>query len=586
MITRPPPVRPAVTMMPQSVDCHRSDHLMCEPTCCTCVAALSNVVVNTMCWHGVIEADATVQVDAGCSIDIPYLGPDRRSLRLLSMTHQWRPVTIQHITSQSSQSTRHDPRRRATIGVLLVTALISGCATSTPRSAPDALPFQPAPALSTGGSNIMPIRWWTALDDDALNGRIDRALAENFSLDEAWQRLREARAVARQAGAERAVTLNAVGDASISDGSDVDERTQLGLGLEASYELDLWGRIESAAEAERLRAAATAAEYQTAAISLSAEVALTWYELAAAQLQLELIESQLETNETVLDVLERRFAVGQSGSADVLRQRQLVEATREQVTIARARIDVLDHQLAVLEGRPPQQQPMRMSTPQLPAIPDTPATGMPADLLRRRPDVRSAFLQLRAADEDLAVAVSDQYPRIDLAASLSTVAENPSGLFDHWLASLAAQVTAPLLDGGQRRAEVERAEAVRRRQLAAYGQTVLQAFRDVEDALTQEAEQADRIRSLERQRSLAVTTYQQLRLQYLNGAADFIDVLTALREQQAIERTLLTARLNRVAFRIALYRALAGGFETPHEQRGNRPNVHTTDDAEGDGASG
>jgi NodT family efflux transporter outer membrane factor (OMF) lipoprotein len=348
------------------------------------------------------------------------------------------------------------------------------------------------------------------------------------------------------------------------EGDDVDDGTFVFLGLSASYEVDLWGRIESSVEAEQLRAAATQADYQTAAISLSAEVALTWYQLATARLQLKLIESQLETNLKVLDVLEKRFAVGQSGSADVLRQRQLAESSREQIVVAQSAIAVLEHQLAVLEGRPPQAK-MDLPFPALPALPDTPATGLPAELLQRRPDVLAAFLQLEAADKEVAAAVSDQYPRINLSASLLTSAQSASDLFSAWLLSLAGQVTAPLFDGGQRRAEVERTVAVRRQRLAEYGQTVLVAFREVEDSLVLEQDQIERIRILEQQLVLANSTYQQLRNQYLNGAADFLDVLAALREQQQIERSLLTAKLDRVAFRIALYRALAGGFQTPRE---------------------
>lgn len=442
---------------------------------------------------------------------------------------------------------------------------LAGCA--SPES-PDPLPLQEAPPFSPSGQAPPPDRWWTAFDDATLNERIDRALSNNFSLTVAWERLMAARAIAQRERAALYPQLDGLAGAEIRDGSDVDERTEVSLGLEASYEVDLWGRIESAAEAERLRASATAADYRTAAISLSSQVALTWYQLAEARLQLELIGSQVETNETVLEVLKLRFGVGQSGSADVLRQRQLVEATREQLVVASARVEVFEHQLAVLEGRAPQG----MDNPPgalLPELPPTPATGLPADLLQRRPDVRGAFLQLAAADEDIAVAVTDQYPRINLAASISTAAENPSGLFSEWLASLAGDLVTPLFDGGQRRAELERTEAVRRQRLAEYGQTVLTAFQEVEDALAQEAYEDRRITSIERQLTISRSTLRQLRTQYFKGAADFIDVLAALREQQDLERSLLASRLNRVSFRIALYRALAGGFETPHD--------HTTD---------
>ncbi len=449
----------------------------------------------------------------------------------------------------------------AGVAALLSVVVVGGCASP---GAPEPLPMRDVPSFSASGDAISPNRWWMAFEDDALNERVDRALAGNFTLAVAWERLQEAQAVARRDGATRWPTLDAVAGAERVMGDEIDNETRLSVGLEASYEVDLWGRVKSAVEAQEFRASATEADYHAAAISLSAEVALTWYELAANRLQVDLIQSQRRTNETVLEVLEQRFAIGQSGSADVLRQRQLVEATHEQLVIVRSRIDVLEHQLAVLEGRAPQSLDL-LPPARLPEIPATPATGLPAELLKRRPDVRSALLRLHAADEDIAVAVSEQYPRIDLTASLVTTAQSASNLFTSWLATLAGQIAAPLLDGGQRRAEVERTEAARRQRLADFGQTVLVAFREVEDALAQEARQIERIQSLQRQLSLANSTSQQLRTQYLNGAADFIDVLTALREQQQIERSILTANLDRVSFRIALYRALAGDFVTPHE---------------------
>lgn len=459
--------------------------------------------------------------------------------------------------------------------LLAAAAWLPACATPEPRQ-PLPLrctpPFSPPGAFSDepadvpAGAAPLPDRWWTTFADPHLDQRVDAALAGSFSLAAAWERLREAEAVTRRARAEQSPSLDGVAFGELRAGSDVDESTAVGVGLQAAYEVDLWGRVRSLVDAETLRASATAADYHTAAISLSAEVALAWYELAEAHQQLDLIASQVQTNRTVLEVLEARFAVGQSDAADVLRQRQLVEATLEQAIVAGARVQVLEHRLAVLEGRAPQQA-IELPLARLPDVPDPPATGLPAQLLDRRPDVLGAFLRLEASDADVAAAVRDQSPRLDLAAAATTTGEHPSDLFEDWLGVLAGQLLAPLLDGGLRRAELERTVAVRRQRLAEYGQTVLVAFREVQDALALEAHQVRRIRSLRDQLALAESTYRQLRNQYLNGASDFIDVLAALRESQALERSLLTAELDRVALRIALHRSLAGGFGTPHERQ-------------------
>ena len=413
-------------------------------------------------------------------------------------------------------------------------------------------------AFSNSGSLGVPDRWWTVFQDAQLNALVDRALESNFNLRTAWQRLREARAIVARESASMFPDLEGVSNGEVSGGESGSEE-RLRLGLASSYEVDLWGRIRSSVEAEQYRANATRADYQAAALTLSAEVALAWYRLVEARGQLELLQEQIDANQKTLRLLRSRFANGQVRAVDVIRQRQLLESTREQKSVIRSRLQVLQHQLAVLLGRPPQTEvpSAREDLPDIPAFPDT---GIPAQLVRRRPDVKSAYHRLQAADRELAAAISNQYPRLNLTASLSTVSESASHLFEAWARSFSGDLTAPLLDAGRRAAEVDRTEARRKLRLLEYGQAVLSAFQEVEDALVQEKGQIDRIRSLERQVRLAEESSEQLRSEYYNGAADFIDVLTALTEEQQLRRDLLEARLLRLEYRIGLYRSLAGGF--------------------------
>jgi NodT family efflux transporter outer membrane factor (OMF) lipoprotein len=348
-----------------------------------------------------------------------------------------------------------------------------------------------------------------------------------------------------------------------------EDTEQLRLGLTATYEVDLWGRIRSGIEAERYRSRATYADYRTAALSLSAEVVRTWYQLTEARNQLDLVEEQIETNETVLSLLKSRFGSGQIRSVDILRQRQLTESTREQRIVAESRIRVLEHQLAVLLGRPPREKINYIQT-QLPELPPLPATGLPVELVRRRPDVQRAYSLLRAADRDLAVAISNKYPRLSLTGSVSTASDNASNLFDDWARSFAGNLLAPIFYGGELSAEVDRTEAITKQRLYEYGQTVLISFQEVEDALILEKKQIERINSLEEQIGLARQTLQQLRLEFFNGISNYLDVLTALISEQQLRRDLLAANLLLLEYRIALYRALAGGFETEREVQNER----------------
>ena len=174
--------------------------------------------------------------------------------------------------------------------------------------------------------------------------------------------------------------------------------------------------------------------------------------------------------------------------------------------------------------------------------------------------------ELKAADRDLAAAISNQYPRLTLSVSASTAASTAQDLFQSWAYAFAGDLLAPIFRGGALRAEVDRTEAVRTQRLYQYGQTILTAFQEVEDALIREKKQRERIQQLERQVELAQQAYEQLRTQYFNGAADYLDVLTALDEVQQLRRDRLAAERTLVEDRIALYRALAGSFETERER--------------------
>jgi outer membrane protein TolC len=269
-------------------------------------------------------------------------------------------------------------------------------------------------------------------------------------------------------------------------------------------------------------------------------------------------------------VLEWRFGRGLVRSPDVLRQRQLVESTLEQAVITRARIEVLEHQLAVLLGELPQAASYAPGA-KLPQLPPLPATGLPSELITRRPDVRRDYLALWAADRDLASAISAQYPRINLTGSLLNVAESPETLFRDWFVSIGGQLIAPLLDGGQRRAEVDRTAAVASQRFNEYEQTKLIAFREVEDSLALEHYQIKRIERLNAQVILAEKASGQLLDQFLIGEANYLDVLSTIQSQQRLQRDILSARLDLLLIRIGLYLALAGDFDTQPQPLADLP---------------
>ncbi|MCE5184989.1 MAG: efflux transporter outer membrane subunit [Planctomycetaceae bacterium] len=424
------------------------------------------------------------------------------------------------------------------------------------------LPFELNEEFSAGGSASPADRWWQSFDDPNLNAVVEEALTGNFSIAAAWDRLRQARQTAIIAGAAAYPQADffASGGRSFAWEDEAESHSNsFEIGVGAAYEVDLWGRIDSVRQAAVLDAQAAAENVDAAAISLSAAIAQTWYRLAEAKLQEQLIISQLNANEQMLTIIRLQFRQGQIGAATVFRQEQLVEGTRGQIIAVRQTLAVLQHQLSILAGR----QPLRSWVQQqiaLPELADLPATGLASELLQRRPDLRAAQKAIEAADYDVAAAIAEQYPRVSLTADLNTAASAVNELFEDWLVNLAANAAGPLFDAGARRANVERSRAILSERINLYRQDVLVALGEVEDALQQELYQRQYLENLRNQLRLALRTYERTRESYLKGQLDYIRVLESLVSTQALERDQLDARRQLIEYRIELYRSLAGGW--------------------------
>lgn len=444
--------------------------------------------------------------------------------------------------------------------IALMAALAVSCA-GTRRAMPNppALPD----TFSSPGSAAVPDAWWTALGDPDLDALVHRGLTNNFSLRAAWDRLVQAEAVAARQGAALIPSIEAEASAArtrreTGSPAATTYENEYGAALVASYELDVWGRVRALRDAAAIEAAATESEVRTAALTLSAEIALTWYSLVEQRAQAAVLREQIATSEKGLDVLRSRFQSGRGGAVDVLQQEQLVETRRGDAEAVAARIRVLENRLAVLVGEVPGMAvPPRDSLPGLPAVP---ATGVPLEVLHRRPDVARSLARVEAADRRVAAAVADRLPRLGLSAGISSSAPEVDDVFSDWLASLAANLAGPVIDGGARRAEVARAEAVRSEAINTYRQAMLEAFGETEDALVQEERQRALLESLDRQAALARQITGGLRDRFLGGNEDFLRILTAEVNRQSLDRQRLAAQRQLIDYRIGLYRALAGGF--------------------------
>lgn len=448
---------------------------------------------------------------------------------------------------------------------LAVILMFLGCAPFAPKVRAPEHRMVP-PAYSNRASETrMPQHWWKRFNDDQLNDLIEEALASNYSLKQSWARLRQARALTVKSGAARYPDLTlggsgSVGRQQISNGSTATETVErYTSGLVSNYEIDLWSRIRSQRQAALLSEAASREDLNAAAITLAANVATRWIGIVSQRMQKQLLERQLAANRTLVELVELRFRKSLASALDVFQQRQLVAQSQALIPLVEQSERQLLNEMALLLGRTP------FKVPEIQArslkIPDhVPATGIPAQLLSVRPDIQAAMRRLESADWNVAAAKADRLPSLSLTAGAAYQADELNLLLDNWLINLAANLTAPLLDGGRRKAEVDRLTAVVDENLAAYRQTILTAVREVEDALVGEEKLQAHLRGLDAQLGAARNALNEARSRYRNGLIDYLPVLTQLLTVQNLERTIIQRKADLLVARVNLYRALGGSW--------------------------
>ncbi len=437
--------------------------------------------------------------------------------------------------------------------LLGLTLLAGGCTVLAPQRAEVDAALPERFALS--GSVTSPARWWQSFADPQLDTLVDTALADNPGLQVISARLQAAEALARSTAAGLSPDLSASVTQNRSYGDSPGTQTR-SAGLAAAYEVDLWGRIRAGRDAARLQAEATAQELQAARISLSANVAVLWFQIGSTQQRLHRIDEERRVYERVLELVETRFRNGQAPASDVLRQRQLVESTRSLQAATTADLGLRKHALQELLGQPAGTLALAGAQPRLPSA--LPATGVPAVVVQRRPDVQQAWLQVLAADRTVAAAIASRFPQLSLSGSYGRNDAGPGKLFDQWLGNLIGTFTAPLIDGGARRAEVDRTRAVLEQRLAEYRLAVLAAFREIADALLQDQQLQIRVTSLDAQLRLSDQVVERLERQLRNGGDVYLDLLDAQITNSGLRREVISTRQLLAEQRIGLLRALAG----------------------------
>jgi NodT family efflux transporter outer membrane factor (OMF) lipoprotein len=293
--------------------------------------------------------------------------------------------------------------------------------------------------------------------------------------------------------------------------------------------------------------------------TVAAQTVLTWLDLLMYGRVIDVVHRQLDANRTSLELVELRFRMGLATALDVFQQRQAVARSESLLPPYEARLEVLRHELAALLGEPPRTG-LDIATAEFPSLPPLPELGLPADLLARRPDVRAAGLRLYAADWQVSAARAERLPAIRLTPSFGFEAGEWDLLLDNWMARLAASVAGPVFDAGRRKAEVVRARAAADERLAAYKQAVVTAVKEVENALANEAKQAQYVDALRRELEAAEAGHTEALARYRKGLNDYLPVLSALSNAQTLERGLVFAAHDQLVYRVQLHLALGGDW--------------------------
>ncbi len=448
--------------------------------------------------------------------------------------------------------------------VFLVLVVLSGCspfAPETPIDPPVSLPDKYR--IEAQGKQV-PEKWWQAFGSKSLNRLVKKALSENLDIKTAWSRLKQARAVARKSRSYLFPSIDLEGQGNREQHyyhGDLQSSTDnISMGLAASYELDLWGRIDSQKKADLLGVAASQEDVWAAGISVAAEVVNTWIELLSLRERIEVLTEQIATNEQLLRVQERRFIYGMIPVTEVSQQRETLDASRADLTQLKTELKLKQHTLAILLGQSPGNRKMHIDRDRLPEPIPLPDPGLPIDLLLSRPDVKAARLRFFSAGWEVAVSKANRLPDLTLSASGKYSGRSLDAILANWLASMTARLTSPVFNAGRLKAEVERSQAAAEEALMEYGLTVIQAVRDVQDALVQEAGQKEYIQRLQTQLDSARSAMRQTQIRYLNGQEDYLTFLTQLKNVQGLKRRLVDERAKRLRYRVSIYRSLGNDW--------------------------
>jgi len=456
--------------------------------------------------------------------------------------------------------------------LFMTLAVLSACAvgpdyTRPPADVPGAFKEAENWKEATPRDGKIASDWWKVFNDPQLNALEEQVTVSNQSLAQAEAQFRQAQAIVRGARANYFPTLGAAAAASRSRGpatatSPQETTTSYSLSLEANWEIDIWGKVRRQVESASASAQASDADLRALTLSLQAQLAQNYFQLKTLDAQKKLYRDTIAAYEKALQLTKNRYAAGVAAKADVVAARTQLETTQAQAIDIGVERAQLEHAIAVLVGKPPAQFAIKetavaMTLPQIPA-------AIPSEMLERRPDIAAAERRVAAANAQIGVAKAAYYPTLSLSASTGYQSSALADLFrapSFFWALGPATLAQTIFDAGARKSLTDQAIASYDATVAAYRQTVLAGFQQVEDNLAAlrilEEEGSVQERAVASARESVLLTSNQ----YKAGIVSYLNVITAQAIALTNERTAVGIAGQRQTASVLLIKALGGGWD-------------------------
>lgn len=417
-------------------------------------------------------------------------------------------------------------------------------------------------------------RWWKQFADEKLNRLIEQAFTGNLDLKLAQARLQQVRASRQLAESGQFPTVSASTGRSRNKNSDAIAPQPVHMlynaGFDASWEIDVFGGNRRDIEAAAADLAASQASLENIRVSLVAELARNYVELRSYQRRIAIARNNLTSQGETLQITEWRYQAGLARASEVEQARTAREQTRAGIPDLNVSLAAANNRIALLLGRNPGDlHEILAETKPLPSVPASVATGIPADVLRQRPDLIAAERTLAAETARVGQKLAQRFPSLTLSGSFGWQAYSfvALGGADTITRALSGTLAATLFDGGRLRSQVEIQSAVQEQALVSYQRSVLSALEEIENALTSYAVARERLDARRAAATSARNAAELSRNLYQSGLADFQQVLETQRTQLSAEDSLATADATLCTSLIALYKALGGGWESVNNEK-------------------